>query len=84
VPEGQAMRGVLIAACLATTAFGTPASAFWQRSQVSACSDATTDAERQHLRCWELNAYGVMVGIGRDGLPPVTWHHGRKPGLISK
>lgn len=78
------MRGVLIAACLATTAFGTPASAFWQRSQVSACSDATTDAERQHLRCWELNAYGVMVGIGRDGLPPVTWHHGRKPGLISK
>ena len=78
------MRGVLIAACLATTLFGTPASAFWQRSQVSACSDATSDAERQHLRCWELYAYGVTMELDRDRLPPVTWHHGRKPALISK
>lgn len=34
-----------------------PAAAFWQRSQVSRCSDATTNAERERLRCWELNAY---------------------------
>jgi len=54
------MRGFLIPTCLAVgmiVAANGPASAFWQRSQVSACSDATTDAERQRLRCWELNAY---------------------------
>ena len=35
----------------------TPASAFWRRSQVSHCSDATTDAERARHRCWELDGY---------------------------
>lgn len=34
-----------------------PAAAFWQRSQVSHCSDATTDAERVRHRCWELDGY---------------------------
>lgn len=33
------------------------ADAFWQRSQFSRCSDATSEAERLQLRCWELNAY---------------------------
>lgn len=43
----------------------TPAAAFWQRSQVSHCSDATTDAERARHRCWELDPY-------RDsGWPPL-------------
>ena len=53
------MRGFLFPACLAAAmaAAGGPASAFWQRSQASACSDATNDSERQRLRCWELNAY---------------------------
>ncbi|MGO4174806.1 hypothetical protein [Bosea sp. TAF32] len=49
-----------------------PAAAFWQRSQVSRCNDATTEAERQRLRCWELNAYadpgwpalGAGLGLG--------------------
>lgn len=48
------------------------AAAFWQRSQVSRCNDATTEAERQRLRCWELNAYadpgwpalGAGLGLG--------------------
>lgn len=54
------MRGFLIPACLSAAMIAAvcePASAFWQRSQASACSDATTDAERQRLRCWELNSY---------------------------
>jgi len=41
---------------LAVLASG-PAGAFWQRSQVSHCSDATTDAERARHRCWELDGY---------------------------
>lgn len=41
----------------AVSAMPAPAEAFWQRSQVSRCSDATSDAERERLRCWELNAY---------------------------
>lgn len=48
-----------------------PAVAFWQRSQVSRCSDATTDAERERLRCWELNAYAdpgwPALGLDRAG-----------------
>ncbi|MCO5093020.1 hypothetical protein [Bosea sp. (in: a-proteobacteria)] len=60
VPKGQAMQGFPVSACLAAAmlaAASVPASAFWQRSQVSACSDATTDAERERLRCRELGAY---------------------------
>ncbi|WP_420103015.1 hypothetical protein [Bosea sp. (in: a-proteobacteria)] len=33
------------------------ARAFWRRSQVSMCADATTEAERVRLRCWELDGY---------------------------
>jgi hypothetical protein len=45
-----------------------PAQSFWQRSQVSRCSDATSEAERMQLRCWELNAYAdpgwPALGVG--------------------
>ncbi|WP_336813437.1 hypothetical protein [Bosea sp. MMO-172] len=80
------MRGFLIPACLTAAmlaAASGPASAFWQRSQVSACSDATTDAERQRLRCWELNAYAdpgwptLGAGGGAYLMPAPSARHGR-------
>lgn len=72
VPEGRMMRGFLIPACLAVAMIAAdsgPVSAFWQRSQVSACSDATSDAERERLRCWQLNAYADpgWPALGRAG-----------------
>lgn len=86
------MRGFLIPACLAAViaAAGTPACAFWQRSQVSACSDATTDMERQRLRCWELNAYAdpgwpALGGAGGAYLvpaPAIRPRHGNKGGGV--
>lgn len=52
------MNRLLIPALLAGAVLAPlPAAAFWQRSQFSRCSDATTEAERMRLRCWELNAY---------------------------
>jgi hypothetical protein len=54
------MHGFLVPACLSAVMLAAacaPAGAFWQRSQVSACSDATTDAERRQRRCHELDAY---------------------------
>lgn len=54
------MNRLLVLALLAGGAVSVApvqALAFWQRSQVSRCSDATSDAERERLRCWELNAY---------------------------
>lgn len=57
----------------AVSAASQPAAAFWQRSQVSRCNDATTESERQKLRCWELNAYAdpgwpaLGVGVGAGG-----------------
>lgn len=39
------------------TAAGSPASAFWQRGQVSMCADATSPAERARHRCDELLGY---------------------------
>lgn len=89
------MRGFLIPACLAAAAMaaaGGPASAFWQRSQVSACSDATTDAERQRLRCWELNAYAdpgwpALGGAGGAYLlpaPVIRPGHGHKGGGVTR
>jgi hypothetical protein len=70
--KGQAMRGFLVPACLAAAMLAAalaPAGAFWQRSQVSACSDATTDAERQHLRCHELGIHADpgWPALGRAG-----------------
>ena len=63
-----------------------PATAFWQRSQFTRCSDATTEDERLRLRCWELDAY-VDPGwpaLGRGGgayllpeAPPPP--HSRRP-----
>ncbi|HEV7258374.1 MAG TPA: hypothetical protein VGN82_11375 [Bosea sp. (in: a-proteobacteria)] len=42
--------------------------AFWDRSQVSHCADATTDAERLRHRCYELKAYAdpgwPALGLG--------------------
>lgn len=47
------------------------ASAFWRRSQVSACSDATSEAERMRHRCWELDPYldrgWPALGVGFGG-----------------
>lgn len=63
-----------------------PAAAFWQRSQVSRCSDATTEMERQQLRCWELNGYAdpgwpaLPHAGGAYLLPAVPPPHGRLPG----
>lgn len=80
------MRGFLIPACLTAAmlaAASGSACAFWQRSQVSACSDATTDAERQRLRCWELNAYAdpgwpaLGAGGGAYLMPAPSARHGR-------
>lgn len=49
------------------------ASAFWRRSQVSACSDATSEAERMRHRCWELDPYldrgWPALGVGFGGAP---------------
>jgi hypothetical protein len=89
------MRGFLIPACLAVAvvaAAGEPASAFWQRSQVSACSDATSDTERQRLRCWELNAYAdpgwPALGAGGGAYllpgPVVRPGHGHKGGGVTR
>jgi hypothetical protein len=45
-----------------------PSQAFWQRSQVSHCADATSDSERARRRCYELNGYAdpgwPALGIG--------------------
>ena len=56
--------GALAGVLLAALASG-PAAAFWQRSQASHCSDATTEAERQRHRCWELDGY---LDSGRPAL----------------
>jgi hypothetical protein len=68
-----------IAAGLAALAgSGSSAAAFWQRSQVSACADATSEAERLRLRCFELNAYAdpgwPALGLGRGGAYGGSWY----------
>ena len=65
----------------------TAAEAFWQRSQVSMCADAATEAELLRWRCSELGAY-VDPGwpdfrqfyLGRG------WHEPRKaaPGGVAR
>ncbi|KRE05925.1 hypothetical protein ASE63_06320 [Bosea sp. Root381] len=56
---------------VAAAALSSPAEAFWQRSQVSHCADATTPAERARHRCEELRAYAdpgwPVVGVGEMG-----------------
>jgi len=65
---------------LSGIALSTPSQAFWQRSQVSHCNDATTEAERIRHRCEELRAYadpgwpalglgGASYGGYRHGIP---------------
>ncbi|UZF93548.1 hypothetical protein [Bosea sp. NBC_00550] len=81
------MNRMFLLALLAGAAASQPAAAFWQRSQVSRCNDATTESERQKLRCWELNAYAdpgwpaLGVGVGAGGgayyLGPPAPHGGR-------
>ncbi|AMJ60176.1 hypothetical protein [Bosea sp. PAMC 26642] len=46
-----------------------PSQAFWQRGQLSACSDATSELERIRLRCWELDPYATTLPspVGLDG-----------------
>jgi hypothetical protein len=67
-----------------------PAEAFWQRSQVSRCSDATSEAERMQLRCWELNAYAdpgwPAIGLGGAyAAPPYQRYSPRsKPGTVTR
>jgi hypothetical protein len=49
-----------------------PAEAFWQRSQWSRCSDATSADEWNRYRCWQLNPYhdgAASQGFGEgDGI----------------
>lgn len=48
-----------------------PAAAFWQRSQVSMCADATSAQELARHRCDELRAYAdagwPALGLGQAG-----------------
>lgn len=70
------MLKILIALLVAGAALAPQAaSAFWRRSQVSVCSDATTEGERARHRCWELDPYldrgwpALGVGFGGVGRP---------------
>lgn len=62
---------VRLALTLAAIALSCPSQAFWQRSQVSHCNDATTEAERARHRCEELRAYAdpgwPALGLGAAG-----------------
>lgn len=48
-----------------------PSAAFWQRSQVSMCADATSAQEYARHRCDELRAYAdpgwPALGLGEAG-----------------
>ena len=67
-----------------------PALAFWDRSQWSRCSDASTAAEWNRHRCWQLDPYhdagghpgygGVSDGGVRDGL--YRQDRGRRGGVV--
>ncbi len=62
-----------------------PSQAFWQRSQVSHCADATSDAERARRRCYELNAYAdpgwPALGIG-DATYRIDRYRSKGPGPL--
>lgn len=65
------MRKIIVAVAIAMScaiATSSASQAFWQRSQVSRCSDATSEAERLQLRCWELEPFldpgGAAIGWG--------------------
>lgn len=72
--------GVVIASSSASQAF-------WQRSQVSMCADATSAQERARHRCDELNAYAdpgwPALGVGEAAYrayPRLVPGHGHVPG----
>ena len=52
-------------------AVSSPSAAFWQRSQVSMCADATSAQEHARHRCDELRAYAdpgwPALGLGEAG-----------------
>lgn len=58
----------MLALAFSGVAAASPSQAFWQRSQVSHCADATSDAERARHRCEELRAYAdpgwPALGLG--------------------
>jgi len=53
----------------AVPAASQPAAAFWQRSQVSRCNDATTESERQKLRCWRPSRASSTTNGPRPSRP---------------
>lgn len=60
-----------------------PSQAFWQRGQLFTCSDATSEAERIRLRCWELDPYATTLPapIGLEGSGGAFRHRlGHPPG----
>lgn len=57
-------------AALGMIAMTAPASAFWQRSQWLACSEAATAADYQRWRCWELDGYAGEIAPGYGGFSP--------------
>ena len=56
-----------------------PAEAFWQRGQIFACADATSEGERVRLRCWELDPYATTlpapVGLEQSGKGSYRFNH---------
>lgn len=74
---------VTLALAISGIAASSPSQAFWQRSQVSHCNDATTDAERARHRCWELRAYAdpgwPALGLG-EGAYRVYRYKSQAPG----
>lgn len=84
VKSGRVAKPLFVLVFAATAAaLSSPAQAFWQRSQVSHCADATTLAEFARHRCEELRAYAdpgwPALGIGEAGLYGVRKYRGPAP-----
>lgn len=71
----------------------TSAAAFWERSQVSRCADAQTQAELLRFRCAELGAYADpgwpdfwLLSRERIRLDRQDYRHGPppEPGLVPR
>jgi hypothetical protein len=75
---------VTLALAVSGIAVSFPSQAFWQRSQVSHCADATTPAELVRHRCDELRAYAdpgwPALGVGEAGYR-VYRYRSQGPGL---
>lgn len=78
MPEGDVMTIPVVTKALFMLALACPAIAlpspsvaFWQRSQVSMCADATSARELARHRCEELGAYAdpgwPALGLGDAG-----------------